>query len=246
MTTHPPLTVDRSSPVPLYFQVAAQLEHAIADGQLVPGDRIANEVALADKLGLSRPTMRQAIQTLVDKGMLVRKRGVGTQVVHPTISRTVELTSLNDDLAHAGREPRTVVLRLERSLADATLARHVKMEKGCEVWLLESVRYVGEQPLAILANTIPATIVDLDAADLTAGGLYAYLRTCGVHMRVAHQRIGAARADSRQARLLGQRRGDPLLTMERTAFDDSGRTVEFGSHVYRPDLYSFEMTLVDR
>ena len=114
MTTHPPLTVDRSSPVPLYFQVAAQLEHAIADGQLVPGDRIANEVALADKLGLSRPTMRQAIQTLVDKGMLVRKRGVGTQVVHPTISRTVELTSLNDDLTHAGREPRTVVLRLER------------------------------------------------------------------------------------------------------------------------------------
>jgi DNA-binding GntR family transcriptional regulator len=190
--------------------------------------------------------MRQAIQTLVDKGMLVRKRGVGTQVVHSTIRRTVELTSLNDDLASAGREPRTVVLRLDRATADIDLARHLKMDLGCDVWLLERVRFVGEQPLAILSNAIPAEVVDLDGVDLTTSGLYSHLRRCGVHMRVAHQRIGATRADSKQARLLGQRRGDPLLTMERTAFDDGGRTVEFGSHVYRPDLYSFDMTLVDR
>ena len=94
IATHPPLRVDRSSPVPLYHQVAEQLERAIGDGTLVPGDRIANEISLADQLGLSRPTMRQAIQTLVDKGMLVRKRGVGTQVVQSPIRRTVELTSL--------------------------------------------------------------------------------------------------------------------------------------------------------
>src|SRR6478672_2041744 len=77
----PEVVVNRSSPVPLYYQVAEQIERAILDGHLQPGDRIANEVSLADQLGLSRPTMRQAIQMLVDKGMLVRKRGVGTQVV---------------------------------------------------------------------------------------------------------------------------------------------------------------------
>ena len=102
----PDVVVNRSSPVPLYFQVAEQLEHAIHEGLLVPGDRIGNEVALADQLGLSRPTLRQAIQMLVDKGMLVRKRGVGTQVVHAPIRRTVELTSLYDDLKRAGRHPR--------------------------------------------------------------------------------------------------------------------------------------------
>ncbi len=110
--------MNRSSPVPLYFQVAEQLERAILEGLLVPGDRIGNEVALADQLGLSRPTLRQAIQTLVDKGLLVRKRGVGTQVVHAPIRRTVELTSLNDDLRRAGRHPSTVVLALERVPAD--------------------------------------------------------------------------------------------------------------------------------
>jgi DNA-binding GntR family transcriptional regulator len=77
--------VNRSSPVPLYFQIAEQIERAVQEGSLSPGERIANEVALADGLGLSRPTVRQAISTLVDKGLLVRKRGVGTQVVNAPI-----------------------------------------------------------------------------------------------------------------------------------------------------------------
>ena len=89
----PDVVVNRSSPVPLYYQVAEQLERAIFDGKLLPGDRIANEVSLAGELGLSRPTMRQAIQLLVDKGMLVRMRDVGTQGVHPPIKRTVELAT---------------------------------------------------------------------------------------------------------------------------------------------------------
>jgi DNA-binding GntR family transcriptional regulator len=246
MPTHPPLSVDRSSPVPLYFQVAEQLQRAIADGTLHPGDRIANEIALADELGLSRPTMRQAIQTLVDKGLLVRKRGVGTQVVQSQIRRSVELTSLNDDLIRAGQNPVTRVLSLKRVDADEPTARELQVRPGAAVWRLERLRLVGDQPLALMANTLPADIIQLDSVDLSTTGLYESLRRLGVHIRVAHQRIGAVRADARAARLLTGRRGDPLLTMHRTAFDDSGRAVEFGSHVYRPDLYSFEMTLVDR
>lgn len=230
----------------MYFQVAEQLERAISDGELSPGDRIANEIALADQLGLSRPTMRQAIQTLVDKGMLVRKRGVGTQVVRSPIRRSVELTSLNDDLLRAGQEPRTRVLVQEQVEADENVATELKLPRGAAVWHLERLRLIGEQPLALMSNTIPVGIIDLDAVDLTTVGLYALLRRSGVHIRVAHQRIGALRADTHAAKLLGGRKGDPLLTMQRTAFDDSGRAVELGSHVYRPDLYTFEVTLVDR
>src|SRR6188508_51812 len=96
--------LDRSSPVPLYYQVAQQIEHAINEGQLSPGDRLDNENSLAEQFGLSRPTMRRAIQELVDKGLLVRKRGVGTQVVQSPVHRRVELTSLYDDLTRAGQE----------------------------------------------------------------------------------------------------------------------------------------------
>ena len=95
--------LDRSSPVPLYYQLAQAIEAAIRDGELSPGDRFENELALAKRLTLSRPTTRRAIQELVDKGLLVRKRGVGTQVVRSQFRRTEALSSLNEDIIKAGR-----------------------------------------------------------------------------------------------------------------------------------------------
>lgn len=100
-----PLSVDRTSPVPLYFQLAQQLEAAVEQGRLAPGALLGNEVDLAARLGLSRPTVRQAIQSLVDKGLMVRRRGVGTQVVHSKVRRPLELSSLYDDLEAAASAP---------------------------------------------------------------------------------------------------------------------------------------------
>lgn len=244
--TFPILSVDRSSPVPLYHQVAEQLERSIIEGNLKPGDRISTEVALADQLGLSRPTMRQAIQTLVDKGLLVRKRGVGTQVVQSQIRRSVELTSLNDDLLAGGRAPHTRVLRCELIESDEAASRGLQLRPGDPVWAVERVRLVGDEPLALMSNLLPAKLVDLEAVDLSITGLYAHLRASGLHVRVAHQTISSRRATSYEGRLLNERKGNPLITMHRTAFDDKGRAIESGSHVYRPALYSFEVTLVDR
>ncbi|RLV55176.1 GntR family transcriptional regulator [Aeromicrobium phragmitis] len=239
------ITLDRSSPVPLYHQVAQQLELAIRQGVLAPGDKIDNEIALANTLGLSRPTMRQAIQTLVDKGMLVRKRGVGTQVVHGKIRRNVELTSLYDDLAAAGQQQRTEVLALRREHADETTAAQLRLAAGDDIWTLHRLRFVNDEPLALLRNHLPAALVDLTDVDLASSGLYEHLRRAGVHLRVAEQRIGAKAADDQERELLAS--GDvPLLTMERTAFNDAGSVIEYGHHVYRSDLYAFEITLVDR
>ena len=95
--------LDRSSPVPLYYQLAQAIEAAIRDGHLAPGDRFENELDLAKRLTLSRPTTRRAIQEMVDKGLLVRKRGVGTQVVRSQVRRDERLSSLNEDLAKPGR-----------------------------------------------------------------------------------------------------------------------------------------------
>ena len=242
----PDVVVNRSSPVPLYFQVAEQLERAIVEGALVPGDRIANEVALAAQLGLSRPTMRQAIQLLVDKGMLVRKRGVGTQVVQPPIKRTVELTSLYEDLQRTGHRLETRLLGRELVGADQVAATRLRVTEGDPVWRIDRLRSVDGQPLALMCNFVPETITDLTDVDFARTGLYEHFRAEGIHLRVAHQTISARRAESPEARLLGGRKGDPVLTMERTSFDDSGRAVEYGSHLYRPDLYAYETTLVDR
>ena len=71
------------------------------------------------------------------------------------------------------------------------------------------------------------------------------MRARGTLIRVAHQRIGARAATSGESRLLGIKSHGPVLAMDRTAYDNSGKAVEFGHHCYRPDLYSFEITLVD-
>ncbi|MDL4774293.1 MULTISPECIES: GntR family transcriptional regulator [Thermomonosporaceae] len=240
------MSVDRGSPVPLYFQLAQQLEAAIRAGDPAPGDRLENEVQLADRCGLSRPTVRQAIQHLVDKGLLVRKRGVGTQVVQAQVRRPVELTSLHDDLAAAGREPRTEVLALDSGPAEDQVAKELGVPPGTEVTRMRRLRFTGAEPLALLTNHLPTDLVDFTADDLAGHGLYELLRTSGINLRVAHQAIGARGATAAEARLLDERRGVPLLTMTRTAFDDKGRSIEYGSHVYRASRYSFALTLVER
>ena len=85
-----------------------------------------------------------------------------------------------------------------------------------------------------------------EPAELEAQGLYQSLRTKGVHVRLARQRIGAKSAGREEAELLDEKLRAPLLTMNRTAFDDSGKVVEYGVHVYRASRYNFETTLVDR
>jgi DNA-binding GntR family transcriptional regulator len=246
VTTPLSVSLDRTSPVPLYFQVAQQIEGLIDRGELPPGSRLDNEIQLADQMGLSRPTMRQAIQYLVDKGLLVRKRGVGTQVVHALVKRPVELSSLYDDLAQANQRPTTTVLALETGPAADAITVALRLPPGEPVIRLERLRYSHGEPLAIMHNWLPVGIAEITPVRLEKQGLYELLRAAGVHMRVASQRIGARAATAAEARLLGERRGAPLLTMSRTTYDDNGRPVEHGSHVYRPELYSFEMALVER
>jgi DNA-binding GntR family transcriptional regulator len=242
-----PLAVelDRSSPVPLYYQLAQAIEAAIRDGELGPGDRFENELALAKRLTLSRPTTRRAIQEVVDKGLLVRKRGVGTQVVQSPVHRRVELTSLFDDLARAGQEPTTQLLEYRVGLGDSEVVGELNLSADHEVVTIQRLRCANGEPLAVMTNHLPAELAP-DAGELESSGLYQALRARGVHIRLARQRIGARPATRAEARLLDEKAGGPLLTMNRTAFDDSGRAVEYGSHCYRASRYYFETTLVDR
>ncbi|SNX97258.1 transcriptional regulator, GntR family [Geodermatophilus sabuli] len=241
----PAFDIDRSSPTPLYFQLSQAMERAISDGSLPAGSKLENELLLAQHYGLSRPTVRRAVQELVDKGLLVRKRGVGTQVIQPHVRRSVELTSLYDDLARGGETPSTEVLSLERVPAPADVAAELDVAPDEAVVALRRLRRTHGEPLAILTNYLPARF-EPTVAELTERGLYQYLRGQGVHLRVAHQRIGARLARADEARLLEEPPRSALLTMQRTAFDDKGAPVEHGRHVYRASRYDFETTLVGR
>ncbi len=238
-----PVEVDRTSPVPLYYQVASRLQELIEKGEIGVGARIENEVDLAERLGVSRPTTRRAIQYLVERGMLVRKRGVGTQVVHPKVRRPVELSSLYDDLLNSDRTPRTEVLDLKVVPASQEIAAALEMAPGAEVTWIERLRYAGGEPLALMHNAIPADLIRLTERDLAEHGLYELLRRAGFVPRIATQVIGARSASAIEARTLQEKRGASLLTMTRTAWDAGGRALEYGSHLYRASRYSFELNL---
>jgi DNA-binding GntR family transcriptional regulator len=237
--------LDRSSPVPLYYQLAQAIEAAISDGELAPGDRFENELALAKRLTLSRPTTRRAIQELVDKGLLVRKRGVGTQVVQSAAHRRVELTSLFDDLARAGQDPTTQLLDYHTGPVGEEIGHELNLAEDREVVTIRRLRFANGEPLALMLNHLPVELAP-EVGELENAGLYQSLRAHGVHIRLARQRIGARPATRAEARLLDEKPGAPLLTLTRTAFDDSGRAVEYGTHCYRASRYYFDTTLVDR
>jgi DNA-binding GntR family transcriptional regulator len=237
------ITIDRASPVPLYFQLAQHFETAIRSGTLKAGARLDNEVELAERLGLSRPTVRAAFGYLANKGMVIRKRGAGTLVAKERIDRDVELTSLYDDLAASGRSPATRVVRNEVGHAPDNVARALKLPERALVICLERIRLADGEPIALMHNFLPAGLVHLSSEMLAEHGLYELLRASGIRLGSATQRMSAKNATAVEGRILNETRGAALLTMERVAFDDSDRPIEFGQHLYRASRYAFTTTL---
>lgn len=236
--------VDRSSPIPLYFQLAQHIEREIESGRIPNGALFENEIQLAEQFGLSRPTMRRAMQHLVDKGLIVRRRGIGTRVVQPKVRRPLELTSLYDDLAESGQSPTTAVIDLSHAEADETVAAQLDVPLGAEVLRVVRLRSAADNPIAKLTNYLPLALGDFTPEDLERTGLYDLMRTRGVRLHSATQVVGARNATAPEARLLGEPPRAAVLTMQRTSYNDLGAAVEYGDHIYASSRYSFHTNLL--
>lgn len=232
------IVLDRDSPVPLYFQLAQHFENEIHSGNLNSGDRLENEVKIAEDLGLSRPTVRAAFRYLVDKGLVMRRRGQGTVVTKEKVNRSVKLTSLFDDLAVAGKKPATKVLHNEVIRASDLVRESLGLADGEFVIYLERVRFGEGEPIALMHNFIPTSLLTLSSAMLEEHGFYELLRASGLFPHHASQRFSAKNASTTEARLLNETKGTALLTMERTTFDERGVAMEFAQHVYRASRYA--------
>ncbi len=231
--------LDRASPIPLYFQLARHLEAEIRGGNLDAGDRLENEVKMAEELGISRPTVRQAFRYLVDKGLVIRQRGQGTVVAEERISRSVGLTSLYDDLATAGLRPTTDVLHNEVIRPSDLVKEQLGLGSGDLVIFLERLRWRNGDPIALMHNYIPTSLLTLSNEMLKHHGLYELMRAASVVPRRATQKMSAKNATASEARLLHQTRGAALLTMERTTYDENDRAIEFAQHAYCASRYYF-------
>ena len=237
--------LDHSSPVPLYHQAAQSLERAIDEGRLPRGSKLEGELDLAEQLGISRPTMRAALRQLVEKGLLIRRRGIGTMVATKPVRRVVALTSLYDDLKESGREPTTRVLNFEETLCPPEIAEQLGVGPAAPVLRFDRLRVAGSDPISLMHNFVPGGLLEIAREDLEFTGLYDLFRRSGITPHVATQRVGARKAGDEEAELLEVEPGDPVLTMTRTAYDTSGRPIEYGSHSYPAESYWLEMMLVE-
>lgn len=236
------ITVDRDSADPLYLQISRPIAAAIRSGELGPGQLLEDEVSLANRLEVSRPTARRAFQELVNMGLIVRRRGAGTRVTPEHVRRPLGLTSLKDDLERAGFETSTEVLGYSVTLADEEDADRLRCEKGTEIVTITRVRSINGSKLAIMRNVMPSAIAP-SLTDITQHGLYATFDHKGIHPYSALQTIGAKNATPEEAALLDLEPGSALLTMHRDAFDSEGRVIEVGDHVYDAAQYNFTSPL---
>ncbi|MGV9196551.1 GntR family transcriptional regulator [Arcanobacterium canis] len=234
----PKITLDRTSDIPLHRQISLPIEEAIIGGELTPGTLIENEIDLAQRVGVSRPTARRAMQTLVDRGLLLRKRGTGSVVAPRAAHRPAHMPSLNTDLRNAGEHPTTQVLTYNDKLATAAIAAKLGVDVGTQVVELERLRLRNGTPMAILYNWLPVAIMPA-REDLEERGLYELLAEKGIIVASTQQTVSALRPDRREARLLAISTRQPVLTIERTAYDTTGKIIEWGLHTHRGDLYQY-------
>ena len=238
--------LDRTSPVPLYFQIILQLQQAIDSGALKPGDRLEPELELTDQFGVSRPTIRQAIEHLVNEGLVTRHRGVGTVVVTRSVQRPLALTSLYDDLAAAGLNPTTTVFSIETVPAPPDVAAALTLPTSTAVLWLERLRYADGVLFALMQNYLRANLFGpaFEKNDFEKQGLYQLLEGQGVKFHSAKQVISARKATSREARLLVEERGGAVIAVKRTSHGSNDQPLEFGQHVYPGKRDSFEVSLL--
>lgn len=235
------VTLDRRSNVPMYRQLADQLSQAISSGRLKPGDAVENELSLAARLGLSRPTVRRAITELANQGLVVRRRGVGTKVARQVVQSGDTVTSLHDDLTAVGRGITTRILALDMGVVYPTAATALGLEPQTPLVFVQRLRLADGDPLAILTNWLPPAYADVSRAELLSAGLYALLRSRGDDPVQGRQIIRARPPTGEQRRLLKMTRADAVLQLTRWTSDEQGRPVEYGEHCYRGDQYAFEV-----
>ncbi|MGY3609807.1 MULTISPECIES: GntR family transcriptional regulator [unclassified Bradyrhizobium] len=237
------------SPMPLYESVASALAAGIADGSLPPGTQLPPEESLIDRFKVSRPTVRKAIQNLIERGLVEIRRGKGTFVTQPKIMQELtELTGFVEDMQALGRTPSTSLLDQRIVAADETVARHLALPVGTLVFRLQRVRLADSVVISFDETYLPRGLGEKVAGnDLEAEPVFALLEEkYDTPLVEAEYKLEAAAADAVAAEALQVPTGSPIFLIERTSYTTGNRPVDYERLHYRGDLIRFVTRLARR
>src|SRR4051812_17060414 len=207
--------------------------------QLGVGSAIPSERQLSVDLGVSRLTVRAALDGLAREGHLVRRRGSGTYVQQPKIAQELTMTSFSEDMRRRGMVPGARTLSLSRELAGARLGRSLQVSPAEKILVIKRLRLADGETMAIeTLHLIEAMVPGLEPRDLDNGSFYELLTgRFGIQIVEGVQAIEPTVTDEDEPAALGVPLHSPAFLFERTSRDEAGRTVEFVQSVYRGDRY---------
>lgn len=229
--------LDPNSSQPLYQQLQRALRDAIEKRVLGPEDALPSERQLAAELGVSRITVRKAIDGLVGEGLLVSRQGSGNFVSSRIDKNFAKLTSFSEDMRARGRNPHSVWLSRSEGTVTPEEALKLALSPGTLVYRFNRLRYADEEPMAIELATMVASCLPPLAE--VGESLYASLESLGNRPVRALQRLRALLLNAEQAKLLEATEGDAGLLVERLGYLRDGRAIELSQSFYRGDKYDF-------
>jgi len=235
-------SIDKHSPVPMYYQIMNQLREKIAGGEYTVDSALPPERELVETYQVSRMTIRQALSELVNEGILIRRKGIGTFVAPPKFEQALSsLTSFTEDMAQRGMKAGSRVISFKETLPDPTTRKTLDLSAGEKVFECVRLRLADEEPMALETTALVAAVCPgLEREELENQSLYKVLtERWGIELAYATQSLEPIFAPPYEATLLHVAPGSPLLLMHRVTYDQNGRAFEHVKSLYRGDRYKF-------
>jgi len=233
--------INKSSPIPIYYQIEEFIKELIENGELRPGDSLPPEREYAERYQISRMTVRQAFTQLVNEGYLYRMQGKGTFVAERKIEQPLQgLTSFTEDMKARGLEPGSQLIHFEIIPATKQIAGQLLIAEYGPVYEIKRIRMADSVPMAIETNYISANLVKGLTEQIVNKSLYAHIEgQLDLRIESASQIIESSIASQSEANYLKISKGAPVMLIQRNTFLKDNTPVEFVKSVYRADRYKF-------
>jgi len=240
--------LSRSSKIPLYYQLYEIILDQIKDGVWQSEEMLPTEIELVNRYQLSRATVRQAFDVLVNEGWIYRRQGQGTFVSKPVFEQNINrIVSFWDDMHQRGLKPGTEVLSSEIILATEDVVENLEIEKDQELASLVRLRLADDEPLSVehslLVHKYCIGILDQDYANRSLRKMLA--DEFNLHITNAKQKVRAVPATKYLAELLKIDEAAPLLHIDRISYTEDGIPIEYLRINLRGDRYTFHSLLRD-
>ncbi|MEX2784609.1 GntR family transcriptional regulator [Streptococcus sp. H49] len=230
---------------PLYLQLVDALELEIR-GTMSPNDKLLSERELSAAHGVSRITVRQALKELETRGLIYKKQGKGTYVsgIKTPPTDLAAAYSFTEHMKQLGKKPQTDILSFEKMQVTPYLSNYLNLEEGTDVFEFERLRKADGSPLMFERTYVPCSdFATLTKKSLLKKPLYdIFSEDYGQAVRQAEEEFYASVALDYEAKLLGIKKGDPVLHMIRKTFNDKNRIIEFTFSIARADQFHYHIT----